>query len=210
MVSGLISFKRRFPWIWRGVEGVNGMLFRLRYSGFSRVAIEVLKEYAPEGFSFSLATPDDASSLSRFLMEQPEDSFCYFRPHNFDEKTIHRLIKGSSFLVMKVTGEGGGDIRGYFFLRCFFTGRAFAGLIVDSESRNKGLGSVIWSACVAICQRTGLRMFATIDEKNLPSLKSCDNGTEIVARKKIYDDYLLLECKPKNKNNQVNIISPLL
>ena len=205
MVSGLISFKRRFPWLWRRVESVNGTLFRIFHRDVDKVVPEVLEDAAPEGLAFSLATVEDAPSLAGFLNSQPEDSFQYFRPHLFDEKSLARIIKGNSFIVMKVTE--GEIIRGYFFLRCFFSGRAFAGLLVDSELRNQGIGTAIWSACARICDRLGIRMFATIDEKNLPSLKSCDAGTEVVARERLSKEYIMVECEMRK---QINKTTPVL
>ena len=208
MVSWLISIKRRFPWLWRVVENVNGTFFYMRHRDILQVSEAVLEEFSPAGYKFSLAIEDDASSLSDFLAEQPEDCFRYFRPHKFDEKTIRRIIKGYSYLVMKVTDAVSGKISGYFFLRCFCNNRAFAGLLVDNETRNKGIGTTIWRACSKICQRLGIRMFATIDEKNLPSLRSCDKGTEIVAKEELSGDYILVECKTKDNINK--IISPVL
>ncbi|MBO4230900.1 MAG: hypothetical protein J5886_04410 [Bacteroidales bacterium] len=212
MVSWLISIKRKFPWLWRAVESVNGAFFHLRHRDIRQIAETVLLETSPSGYKFSLAVEDDACSLSLFLAGQPEESFRYFRPHRFDEKTLRRIIKGYSYLVMKVTDAVSGEINGYFFLRCFCDNRAFAGLLVDNEIRNKGVGTSIWTACSNICQRLGIRMFATIDEKNLPSLRSCDKGTDIVTKERLSGDYILVECKTKdNKKDNINkIISPVL
>ena len=208
MISWLITIKRKFPWFWRFVESVNGTFFYLRHRDIRQISEAVLEEFSSASYKFSLAVEDDASLLSSFLAEQPEDSFRFFRPHRFDEKTMRRIIKGYSYLVMKVTNSVSGEINGYFFLRCFCNNRAFAGLLVDSETRNKGVGTSIWMACSKICQRLGIRMFATIDEKNLPSLRSCDKGTEIVAKERLSGDYILVECKTKDNINK--IISPVL
>ena len=209
MVSWLISIKRRFPWLWRVVENVNGTFFYMRHRDILQVTEAVLEENSPADYRFSLAVEEDACSLSLFLSGQPEESFRYFRPHRFDEKTLRRIIKGYSYLVMKVTDTVSGDISGYFFLRCFCNNRAFAGLLVDNEACNRGVGTSIWMVCSKICQRLGIRMFATIDEKNLPSLRSCDKGTEIVAKERLSGDSFLVECKTKDKINK-KIISPVL
>ena len=208
MVSWLISIKRRFPRFWRIVEDVNGAFFHLRHSDILQISENVLEETSPLGYNFSLAVEDDASSLSSFLSGQPEDSLRYFQPHGFDEKTMRRIIKSYSYLAMKVTDSVSGKISGYFFLRCFCDNRAFAGLLVDNETRNKGVGTAIWMACSMICQRLGIRMFATIAEKNLPSLRSCSKGAEIIAKEKLSGDYILVECTIKDNINK--IISPVL
>jgi len=208
MVSWLISIKRKFPWFWKLVENVNGTFFYMRHRDIIKISEAVLEESSLDGYKFSLAVEGDAYSLSQFLAGQPEESFRFFRPHKFDEKTIKRIIKGYSYLVMKVTDAVSGEISGYFFLRCFFNNRAFAGLLVDNEARNKGVGTSIWMVCSKICQKLGIRMFATIDEKNLPSLRSCDKGTEIIDKEKLSGDYILVECKTKDNINK--IISPVL
>lgn len=208
LTSWLISFKRAFPWLWRLVEDFNGMIFFLRHRNIIRLAIEKLESSSPEGYEFSLATQDDVPGLMAFLNSQPEESFRYFRPHRFDEKTLRRIIKGYSFLVMKVTENSSDELKGYFFLRCFCDNRAFAGLLVDHQLQDRGIGTFIWTACSRICRSLGIRMFATIDKKNLPSLRSCDKGTEIVSREELYDDYLLVECRMKEQINKK--ISPAL
>ena len=208
LTSWLISFKRTFPWLWRIVESFNGSVFFLRHRDIIPLSEEILENSSPDGYVFSLATQDDVPSLVGFLSGQPEESFKYFRPHRFDEKTLRRIIKGYSFLVMKVTETVGDEIKGYFFLRCFCDNRAFADLLVDHQLQDKGLGTAIWRACSQICQRLGIRMFATIDEKNLPSLRSCDKGTEIISREKLHEDYLLVECRMKEQINKK--ISPAL
>ena len=202
--SRLISFKRLFPWLWRRVEAINGVLFLLGHRNMREVASEVLAETEFEGYEFSLASIDDAKRLSGFFQRQPEESFRYFIPHFFDEKTLRRLIGGHSFLVMKAADAATGEIKGYFFLRCFFIGRAFAGLLVDSGERSKGLGTSIWEACSRICGRLGIRMFATVSERNLPSMISCRRGTEIISSEKISDDYLLVECGTKSTKGKTD------
>ena len=184
------------------------MIFFLRHRNIIRLAIEVLENSSSEGYEFSLATQDDVPGLMAFLNSQPEESFRYFRPHRFDEKTLRRIIKGYSFLVMKVTDAVSDEIKGYFFLRCFCDNRAFAGLLVDHQLQDRGIGTFIWTACSSICKSLGIRMFATIDRKNLSSLRSCDKGTEIISRKELYDDYLLVECRMKEQINKK--ISPAL
>jgi GNAT superfamily N-acetyltransferase len=196
MISWLVSFKRAFPGLWNGIERANGALFKIWWRSISQTASGTIAEYAPDGFSFSMVEKDDLPSLSAFLEAQPEDSFQFFRPHLFDMATLTRLWKNSSFLMMKAT-DSEGRIIGYYFLRCFFVGVAFAGLIVDEGYRNLGLGRRMWASCMRVCHKRHLRMFATVSSKNIPSLRSCSHGTDMKILRQMKDDYLMIECKIK-------------
>lgn len=196
MIKTLISIKRRFPGLWRGVEGVNGLLFRLRYRRMLPVAEEVLRGKAAAGCSFAVVREEDLTTLESFIRRQPEESFTWFHPHSFDRATLERLFRNPSFLMMQVrTPEG--ETVGYFFLRGFFIGQAFAGLLVDKSWQNQGIGTAIWASCAEICSRTGLRMEATVSTDNKPSIASCRKGTEIDHVRPLENTYVTFECREK-------------
>ncbi|MCR5547564.1 MAG: GNAT family N-acetyltransferase [Bacteroidales bacterium] len=198
MMGFLVSFKRRFPVIWSMVETVNGMLFRLRYGRHAEVVEDILGGCSVAGCRFSMVSKEDLPALEGFLSRQDEDNLKWFHPHGFDGTSLRRLYNNASFLMMKVLAPDG-RLVGYFFLRGFFTGRAFAGLIVDREWQNRGIGSQIWKAEAAICNRFSLRMQATISPDNKPSLASCRNGTSVIGSHPLGDNYLAVECKTKNQ-----------
>jgi len=196
MIRQLVSFKRNHPRAWAVVESVNGALFRLRYGRLERVAAPVLDGYSVAGCRFSLMEGQDLPRLGGFLSRLDGPYLKWFRPHDFDEATLERLFRNPAFLMMKVTGPDGG-LRGYFFLRSFFIGRAFAGLVVDPDWQNQGIGSHIWEAQAEICSRLGLRMQATVSVENKPSLASCRRGTSVRDYKELEDGYLAIECESK-------------
>ena len=196
MIRCLVAFKRRFPRAWNLVESANGGLFRLRFRRIDNVAATVLDKVDVAGCRFSLLEENDLPALESFLTGQNEESLTWFHPHAFDRKTLDRLFRNPSFVMMKVTTPDGAMV-GYFFLRCFFIGRAFAGLLVDSAWRNRGIGTAIWAACAAICARAGLRMQATISTENKPSIASCRKGTDYRELQALEDHYLAVECKQK-------------
>ena len=197
MIKYLVSFKRRYPKVWSLVECINGGIFRLLYGKVEKVVETMLKGYSVAGCGFSAVTEQDLPGLGRFLARQDGDNLKWFNPHGFDEATLKRLFRNPSFLMMKVTEGESDSIVGYFFLRCFFIGRAFAGLVVDRNWQNRGIGSKIWEAEAAICNRLRLRMRATISLDNKPSIASCRNGTDVKELERLEDGYMAVECKTK-------------
>ena len=196
MIRALVAFKRRCPWAWNQVECANGMLFRLRYRRMNATAASVLDKVDVAGCRFSLLEKEDLPALEALLAAQPESNLTWFHPHAFDRKTLERLYRNPAFLMMKVNAPDGTMV-GYFFLRCFFIGRAFAGLLVDQAWQDKGIGTAIWGSCAGICARTGLRMQATISTDNKPSMASCRKGTDFRKLQTLEDHYLAVECKQK-------------
>ena len=194
MIKFLVKFKRSHPGAWEMVEKVNGSLFRLFYGNVSKKADEILAGQSVSGCSFATVKEADLDSLERFLNSQPKDYLEWFNPHDFDRKTLERLFKNPSFLMMKVCSEAG-EMVGYFFLRSFFIGRSFGGLLVDRDWQNRGIGSRIWHLQTLICKRCGLKMRATISTDNKPSVASCRKGTAMTELQKLENGYIAVECK---------------
>lgn len=196
MIGTLIRFKRNCPHCWHRIEMINGVLFRLRYRKKARIAETVLNATQAAGCRFSVLKKEDLPELEQFLSRQDKDNLTWFQPHAFDQETLEWLFRNPAFLMMKVTAPDGSMV-GYFFLRGFFIGRAFAGLIVDKPWQNQGIGTAIWAACAEICQYARLRMQATISTENKPSMVSCRKGTDIQGMQALEDHYLAVECKQK-------------
>ncbi|MCH5216301.1 MAG: hypothetical protein J1F10_05120 [Muribaculaceae bacterium] len=198
MTSLLILIKHRCPQIWRAVELVNGRLFAWRRPGFGHTVAEVLAEYGGGEFGLAPVAAEDIPALSEFLNRQPAESREHFDPHGFDAGTLTRLLRNPAFAMMKAVRRDDGSLAGYFFLRCFFIGRAFHGLIVDRSCANRGLGTSMWAVSSQICDRCGLRMFATVSRHNGASLASARRGTQVTVTEELAGGYLLVECKSGN------------
>ena len=196
MMDFLISFKHRHPKAWSLVEEANGLLFRLRYGRMKETAEDVLKDITVAGCGFSMIREEDLPLLVQFLERQDQENLQWFHPHPFDADSLKRCWRNPSYLMMKATDREGSFV-GYFFLRGFFIGRAFAGLIVDRPWQNREIGTGMWRAMAAICRRRGLRMQATISTDNKPSLASCRKGTSVIGQKALKDGYLAVECENK-------------
>jgi len=196
MIKALVTFKHRFPRVWNRVEAANGRLFHLRFRRMDTLAASVLEKVDVAGCRFSLLEKEDLGALEALLTRQDKENLTWFHPHAFDQKTLGRLYRNPSFLMMQVTAPDGSMV-GYFFLRCFFIGRAFAGLLVDEPWQNQGIGTAIWAACAEICQYAHLRMQATISTDNKPSMASCRKGTDIQGMQALDNHYLAVECKQK-------------
>lgn len=196
MTRLLIAIKKRFPWLWTLVEWCNGLLVRVLFGrGMKTVAYASLSRYHPAGCVFSLVKNSDIPSLIRFFRSQKDESFQWFKPHRFDERSLSRILKSGSVVMMRVSPPSDEETTiGYFFLRCFFIKKAFAGLIVDEEWRNQGIGSAIWEACVEICSKSRIKMLATISRDNIPSLSSCVKGTSFRVVKELDGGYILVNC----------------
>ena len=134
----------------------------------------------------------DVPALARFFAAQPEDAFRFFRPHEFDEKTLRKLQRRKSFLMYCVRNEEG-RIVGYFFLRCFFIGKAFLGKMVDENSQGKGIGTQMCLCAMDIAQALGLRMFETISKENIASLRSTEKVLNTRIVEEMENGYLYIE-----------------
>lgn len=196
LTSVLIRLKHACPALWRVVEWGNSQLMALRYSRLRDQAVVACRTIAcPSQTEWSLVTPDDAPSLSAFLTPMPERLTAWFAPHPFDPATLRRMACGNSFVMFKVTH--GGRIVGYHFLRCFFTGKAFHGLIVADDMAGRGIGTHMWALAADICQRLGLDMQATIHPDNIASLTSCRHGCDATIISTLSNGYLQVKCRKK-------------
>lgn len=198
IVSALISLKKHCTLIWRFIEFINAQLFNLLHPSMYETVYNMLQDHVEAQNRFSLLEKEDVGLLNEFFEKQPEKALTYFHPHKFDKSTLERLLRNKAFIMMKVTDKCEGKIVGYFFLRCFFIGRAFHGLIVDESARGKGIGTAMWMLSSRICQKERLRMFATISADNLSSLASCKRGTDAHIIEHLSGNYLLVECKKRN------------
>ena len=186
--------KDRLPFVWSFIEFINEKLFLLRYGRRLRHINDCLEKYQGV-YQIQEATKTDVPSMVSFFKEQPEESFQYFQPHGFDEKSLKKLIQRKSQIMLLVKQKS--QIVGYVFLRCFFNGKCFRGKMVDYRWRGKGIGVLLGELSTEVATMLGLRLYGTISKDNVSSMRSSQASNEIKVIEELPNDYLYIEYLPK-------------
>ena len=184
----------KFGFLWNIIEMLNAFVFALTHKSALEKIPEILKECSGQ-FLLRVAAPADAVSLANFFAEQPEEAFEFFKPHDFDEKTLLKIIRNRAFLTFLVLD--GEKIVGYFFLRCFVNGKSFRGKIVDYRYRGKGIAKLQGLAATKVATALGMRVFGTISPDNYASLASSKAVNEVKIVKTLDNGYYYIEYLPK-------------
>ena len=185
----------KMPWMWNMVERGNSEAFAMQHRKGLKEIPALLDRYK-DRFSVTVATEADAADLAKFFTVQPEEAFKFFHPHEFDEKSLLKLIRRKSFLMFLVKDED--EILGYFFLRCFANGNAFKGRIVDARRRNLGIAKLMGNVINEVVLHLGLRLFTTISPENYASLASTKAVNDIKIVRTLENGYYYIECTPKS------------
>ena len=178
----------RTPWLWEGVEVLNSMV-----CGWEVGDGRNMRDSLPEGVR--IADVNDAVCLAEFFARQPEESFKWFRPHSFDEKTMRKLLGRKSYIIYVLEEEG--KIIGYAFLRCFINGKCFLGKMVDVNHQGKGVCTKLCEVGMDIAQKTGFRMFESINKENVGSMKASQKACDVIVLEELEGGDLLIEDRPK-------------
>ena len=180
----------KFGWLWNIIEWINGVIFYMRYG-------EKMKAFrfttAPDGYSVFPIKDVPTEDLVLFFEHQPEDAYTYFRPHEFDAKSIKKLQKNKSFLAYVLRDEANGKIAGYCFNRSFFHGKGFRGRMVDIDYRGKGLGTTMNKMLNEVGFGIGLRLFETVSKDNVASYKSALSASNVKVVEQLLHNELYLE-----------------
>ena len=178
----------RTPWLWEGVEVLNSMV-----CGWEVGDGRNMRDSLPVGMR--IADVNDAERLADFFARQPEESFKWFRPHSFDEGTMRKLLGRKSYIIYVLEEEG--KIIGYAFLRCFINGKCFLGKMVDVNQQGKGVCTKLCEVGMDIAQKTGFRMFESINKENVGSMKASQKACDVIVVEELDNGDLLIEDKPR-------------
>src|SRR5574344_1445870 len=94
--------REHLPWFWDCIGFVNSLLFKWRYRHFIYQIPNILAAYSIEKFRIVPLNKDNTVFLENFFARQPECAFDFFKPHEFDNKTIQNLARDNSFLAFLV------------------------------------------------------------------------------------------------------------
>ena len=183
----------KLSWLWNIIEWINGVIFYMRYG-------KKLKAFSfttvPDGYEIMPIKNIPASDLVFFFEHQPEVAYTYFRPHEFDVKSIKLLQRNKAFLGYVLKDKANGNIAGYCFNRCFFHGQGFRGRMVDMSYRGKGLGTAMNKILNEVGFGIGLRLFETVSKDNVASYRSAMSASNVKVVKELEHNELYLEILP--------------
>lgn len=186
--------KSKFTFLWNIAEQTNSLMFGVLHRNQLYRLNDILLNISSE-YIFRIANERDINKLINFFQEQPEDAFTFFKPHDFDYKSIKKIIKNKAFLTFIVTKDD--KIVGYFFLRCFINGKCFRGKIVHKNWQGKGIAKLMGVAMTKVAEYLDLRMFGSISPENYASMASAKASNEIKVHKTLDNGYYYIEFLPK-------------
>lgn len=190
-------------WIWELAEGVNSLAFKIRYGSKLKRVPQVLEKYCTEERTVRVAEVGDAEALADFFAQQPEEDYEFFRPHEFDVRTLRKLLGRTSFMMYVVEfsnpqalNPSNSQIVGYFFLRSFVHGQSYLGKMVDHKHQGRGIGKLMCKAAMDVALCVGVRMFESINRKNMASMRSTGAVLKQVVLQELEHGDLLIEDLP--------------
>lgn len=194
MLYAIAHFLRdKMPWLWDLVDILNSWLFSMRFgSKLGKIEAEIRERYGREcGMRIVPMREVPTEELVAFFAAQPEEAFSFFKPHGFDAKSIKKLQKNKSFLAYILLD--GSAIAGYAFIRSFFMGKGFRGRMVGISHRGRGLGTLMNRMMNDVGFGVGLRLFETVNKKNVASYRSAMSASNVKVLEEMKDDDLYLE-----------------
>lgn len=183
-------------WIWRFAEWSNDLLFTFFYKSKLKKVSNFSSRYIGR-YRIVEASVNNVSALLKFFEEQPKDALKYFQPHSFDETTLTKLARNRSFLSYLVMQDS--IVVGYFFLRCYIIGRCYQGKICDYRWRGKGIGKMMDTLTPKIAGIIGIPVYASINKKNVASLKSVQAVNDVKILKEFSNGDILIQYLPQGE-----------
>ena len=188
--------KDKFSFLWEAIEWGNASLFYMLHKKQLAKVNKILEGISPK-YIIRLATSNDVDILVHFFREQPEGAFKFFRPHEFDEKAVRKVVNNKAFLTFLVLSDN--ELVGYFFLRAFVNGKCFRGKMVHKDLQGRGIAKLMGVAMTKVSQHLDLRMFGSISSENYASMASAKASNEIKIHKTLENGYYYIEFLPKIK-----------
>lgn len=185
----------RMPWLWDVVNGLNAMLFQMRYGKKVRSVETNLcsTHFMPDGFDIVPIRDMDTELLVQFFSRQPKEAFRFFKPHPFNAKAMRKLQRNKAFLAYAIIDRANDRMVGYCFNRSFFHGKGFRGRMVDIDYRGRGLGTMMNRLLNEVGFGIGLRLFETVSKDNVASYRSAISASRVRIVEELPHNELYLE-----------------
>ena len=198
MIKILLFIKHKFYFIWDLIERFNGAVFRLfYYKEIEKSVLVSISKFENREFQFKKINKSELTQLSVFFNDQSAETYTYFKPHNFDVRTLTRLFNNCSFYMFGVFDQD--QIVGYFMIRFFINKKAIVGFLVDPKQQGKGIAKTMGRIMFNICWSNQFKVFATVSKLNIPAIKSYKSINNFVVLKELEDNFIFIEFKKENE-----------
>lgn len=203
----------RFPFLWKALGKCNSVAFKIKYRKHLKKGLDknkylhthIVKDGVERSLGIMALSEHNAKLLADFFAKQPQSSFDFFKPHDFDIQTLKDLAKDTSFLAFLAIDEISHQVVGYVFMRSFWWGKCYRGYITDYHWRGLGVNKWMNNFATSVATLFGMRTFGTISPKNIASLKSAEAVNDIHIIKTLDNGDFFLEYLPKSKSHESNI-----
>ena len=193
MIRILLFIKHHFSFLWSIAEWCNGLVFSLIYKNkLSGTANRICEEYSKNDLLFCCLNQSDIAPLAAFFQEQPEETYRYFKPHAFDEKTLAKLWSNPAFFQFVVKNQNN-QIAGYFLIRFFVNRKAFVGFLVGEVFQGRGIAKQMCRIALKICWESNFRTFATVSRDNTKAIAAYRSINDFTIHKELPDNYIYIE-----------------
>ncbi len=192
MEKSLLFVKHNLKFLWELIEWTNGFLFRIIYQAkLNKVISDVFSEYVHPQFTFRRLSSADMESLAALINTQPLSDLIYFRPHDFDIRSLNRQIEKRGFLMMGAFDDQ--KMIGYFFLRFFINRKCFVGRLTDVGYRSIGIGKIMNHIMYETAWRMNFRCLSTISKNNANVINAHSKNNSMIWLKDLRGEYMLVE-----------------
>jgi RimJ/RimL family protein N-acetyltransferase len=201
MTDIIKKIRKKLPWFWIIVEFINGKCIKILYNNIVNNVKKNIDGKKPDKNDFNIVfrscNTNNAAVISTFLNRLTSDETQWFKPFPFDEHSVCRILQNPGFLFFVATS--GSSIVGVFFLRLFFTRKAFLGFVVDKSMRGKGLGTEMIRIQIECCKSLGFSLMSTVSESNISSYKAHLKAGNFQVVERMDNNYMVLKLMDKNE-----------
>jgi hypothetical protein len=134
---------------------------------------------------------EDATMLSKFFSEMPDEHLQFFRPHDFSASSLQSILKRPHYLTYGFFIAG--NLAGYGILKLLPGRKTYRGRIVGLKYSGWGLGRFLSSYLSWQVSLLGFRARSTISRQNIKSLKTHEVEGAFDVIGELPNDYMLIE-----------------